>query len=129
MSQINGFPILTPEAAVAGLKNEDTVSFSGFTPAGAAKVVPKALAARALSEHKAGRSFKVRVLTGASSGQVIDQRAVDEVRAGWERQTPAGRLGEPRELAALVAFLASERAGYLTGQSIAVDGGFARGLL
>lgn len=42
---------------------------------------------------------------------------------------PAGRLGEPRELAALCAFLASERAAYVTGQSIAVDGGWTRGLL
>ena len=41
----------------------------------------------------------------------------------------AGRLGEPREFAALAAFLASERASYITGQSIAVDGGWIRSLL
>ncbi|MBL7545385.1 MAG: SDR family oxidoreductase [Bdellovibrionaceae bacterium] len=40
---------------------------------------------------------------------------------------PMGRLGRPEELADLVAFLASERAGYITGQSIAVDGGVLRG--
>jgi 3-oxoacyl-[acyl-carrier protein] reductase len=45
-----------------------------------------------------------------------------------EREIPARRLGEPRELAALCAFLASERAGYVTAQSIAVDGGWIRGL-
>jgi 3-oxoacyl-[acyl-carrier protein] reductase len=45
-----------------------------------------------------------------------------------EQEIPARRLGEPRELAALAAFLASERAGYITGQSIAVDGGWIRGL-
>jgi 3-oxoacyl-[acyl-carrier protein] reductase len=45
-----------------------------------------------------------------------------------EREIPARRLGEPRELAALCAFLASERAAYVTGQSIAVDGGWIRGL-
>lgn len=45
-----------------------------------------------------------------------------------EREIPAGRLGEPRELAALAAFLASERAAYITGQSIAVDGGWIRSL-
>jgi 3-oxoacyl-[acyl-carrier protein] reductase len=45
-----------------------------------------------------------------------------------EQEIPARRLGEPRELAALAAFLASERAGYIKGQSIAVDGGWIRGL-
>ena len=53
----------------------------------------------------------------------------EAVEAGWKRETPAGRLGEPRELAALAAFLASERASYITGQSIAVDGGWIRSLL
>ena len=49
--------------------------------------------------------------------------------AGWEEEIPMGRIGEPRELAALVAFLASERAGYMTGTSIPVDGGWIRSLL
>jgi 3-oxoacyl-[acyl-carrier protein] reductase len=49
--------------------------------------------------------------------------------ARWENEIPMGRLGEPREFAALAAFLASDRASYITGQSIAVDGGWIRGLL
>ncbi len=52
-----------------------------------------------------------------------------EIVARWQAQTPARRLGDPRELAALVAFLASDRAGFITGQSIAVDGGFIKALL
>lgn len=44
-------------------------------------------------------------------------------------QIPTGRIGEPSELAALAVFLASERAAYITGQSIAVDGGWIRGLM
>jgi 3-oxoacyl-[acyl-carrier protein] reductase len=54
---------------------------------------------------------------------------VEEFNARLIREIPAGRLGDPDELAALAAFLASERAGYITGQSIAVDGGWIRGLL
>jgi 3-oxoacyl-[acyl-carrier protein] reductase len=40
-----------------------------------------------------------------------------------------GRMGEPREFAALAAFIASERASYITGTSIPVDGGWIRSLL
>ena len=47
----------------------------------------------------------------------------------WEQQIPMGRVGEPAEFAALAAFLASERASYITAQSIAVDGGWIRSLL
>lgn len=49
--------------------------------------------------------------------------------AQWEQQIPMGRVGEPAEFAALAAFLASDRASYITAQSIAVDGGWVRGLL
>lgn len=56
-------------------------------------------------------------------------KTVDEAYAGWEGEIPMGRLGEPDELAALTAFLCSERASYITGQSIAVDGGWIKGLL
>lgn len=55
--------------------------------------------------------------------------SIDEVRATWEKEIPTGRLGEPRELAATIAFLASERASYITGTSIQVDGGWIRSLL
>lgn len=47
----------------------------------------------------------------------------------WQGEIPAGRLGEPEEIGALAAFLCSERAGYVTGQSVAVDGGWIKGLL
>lgn len=53
----------------------------------------------------------------------------EEVFAGWQREIPAGRLGTPQEFAAVVAFLASERASYMNGTSIAVDGGLVRSLL
>jgi 3-oxoacyl-[acyl-carrier protein] reductase len=55
--------------------------------------------------------------------------SVEEAYAAWESEIPAGRLGEPRELGALVAFLASDQAAYITAQSICVDGGWVKGLL
>ena len=58
-----------------------------------------------------------------------DGIARDEAFARWTSQVPMGRVGEPREFAALAAFLASERASYITAQSVAVDGGWIRALL
>jgi 3-oxoacyl-[acyl-carrier protein] reductase len=53
----------------------------------------------------------------------------DAVFEQWRGDVPMQRIGEPGEFAALVAFLASERASYITGTSIAVDGGRVRSLL
>ena len=47
----------------------------------------------------------------------------------WTSQIPMGRLGRPEEFAAMVAFLCSEQASYVTGVSVPVDGGFVKGLL
>jgi 3-oxoacyl-[acyl-carrier protein] reductase len=58
--------------------------------------------------------------TGTQQGAVF---------ADWTRQIPAGRIGTPEEFAAVVAFLASERASYVNGVSLAVDGGMVRSLL
>jgi 3-oxoacyl-[acyl-carrier protein] reductase len=59
------------------------------------------------------------------------QRGVsrEEIFQGWAAQIPQRRIGDPRELAAVVVFLASERASYITGTAIAVDGGRTRNLL
>jgi 3-oxoacyl-[acyl-carrier protein] reductase len=53
----------------------------------------------------------------------------EAVIAGWESQIPMTRLGTPEEFAAMVTFLASERASYTTGASIPVDGGWIRALV
>ena len=48
-----------------------------------------------------------------------------EIVARWEREIPMGRLGDVREFAALAAFLASDRAGYISGQIISINGAMA----
>ncbi|MGC1106101.1 MAG: SDR family oxidoreductase [Candidatus Acidiferrales bacterium] len=53
----------------------------------------------------------------------------DKIFERLSAQVPLGRIGKPEEFAAMVAFLASERASYINGCSIAVDGGYAKGLL
>ncbi|MCX7713566.1 MAG: hypothetical protein N2035_07900, partial [Chthoniobacterales bacterium] len=69
---MKNFPILTAEEAAALIEHGQTIGFSGFTPAGAAKAIPRAIAAKAEAEHKAGRPFKIGVVTGASTGVSLD---------------------------------------------------------
>src|SRR5262249_8220611 len=52
----------------------------------------------------------------------------EQVEARWASQAPLGRVGQPKEFADVVVFLASERASYVTGASIAVDGGSVKGI-
>jgi len=54
--------------------------------------------------------------------------APEQVEANWLATVPAGRLGDPQELAALAAFLASPAGAFVRGQSIAVDGGRLNGI-
>lgn len=53
----------------------------------------------------------------------------EAIFAQWSQQIPLRRLARPEEFAALVTFLASERASYITGTSIPVDGGWIKSLL
>lgn len=55
--------------------------------------------------------------------------SVAEVMAGWEATIPAGRLGQPEEVARAVAFLGAPTAGYVNGQTLVVDGGWTKGLV
>ena len=73
------------------------------------------------------RTDRVQELARAAGGKAGGSST--DIVSKWEKEIPMGRLGEPREFAALAAFLASERASYITGSSIAVDGGWIRSLL
>jgi len=66
------FPRLTAAEASAQIQNGQTVTFSGFTPAGAAKEIPKAIAARAAEMQKSSQPFRIGVITGASTGHILD---------------------------------------------------------
>ncbi len=54
--------------------------------------------------------------------------SVDKVTREFVKNIPLGRIGDPEELANVVVFLASEKASYITGSNIQIDGGFVRGL-
>ncbi len=72
------------------------------------------------------RTARLRELAGRRAG--TEGLAIEQIEERWAGQVPLKRLGEPEELANVVAFLASERASYITGVSIAVDGGLVKGV-
>lgn len=95
--------------------------------------------AKTLSNEVAPDGITVNsVLPGYTRTERLEQLAAmiseargigpDEAFAQWEASIPMGRVGEPREFGAVVAFLCSERASYVTGVSIQVDGGAVKAL-
>jgi 3-oxoacyl-[acyl-carrier protein] reductase len=94
--------------------------------------------AKTLSNEYAGDNIRVNVVCPGptltnrmkeiiqSNMEQMD-KSQEEVKKAWTDQIPMGRLGKPEELANLVAFLASEKASYITGTTIQVDGGFVKG--
>ncbi|RPI96391.1 MAG: SDR family oxidoreductase, partial [Spirochaetales bacterium] len=70
-----------------------------------------------------------RVASLIKNKSVKDGLAYEAAERGIMAGIPAGRIGSPEEFGALVAYLASERAGYITGETILIDGGAYRGLM
>lgn len=108
------------------LSNSVRAAVTGFARTLANEVAPFGVT---VNNVLPGYTETQRVVELAERIASAKQITTEQARAEWERQIPMGRLGEPREFAALVAFLASERASYITGTSIPVDGGWIRGLM
>jgi len=75
-----------------------------------------------------GWTLTRRVEELAKNRAEAEGRTSAEIVEGWESQIPLSRLAQPSEIADLVVFLASERASYITGAVIQVDGGVIKGL-
>jgi 3-oxoacyl-[acyl-carrier protein] reductase len=98
---------------------------------GMAKTLANECAAEGITVNNVcpGYTLTDRVKSLAEERARKEGKTVQKVIEDYAADIPARRLGQPEELAALVVFLASERAAYITGASIQVDGGYARGLL
>lgn len=108
------------------LSNSLRAAVTGFARTLANEVAPYGITVNNLLPGYT-RTDRVEQLNAATAAR--EGLTVDDVSRRIEAQIPMRRLGEPHEFAALAAFLASEQAAYITGQSIAVDGGWIRSLL
>jgi 3-oxoacyl-[acyl-carrier protein] reductase len=73
--------------------------------------------------HLTERLKSMALLTAQNEGETIE-----DIYARWAATIPAGRIGDPKEFASVVAFLCSERASYVTGTVIQIDGGAYKAL-
>jgi len=78
---------------------------------------------KSMAKEMASRGITVNAVCPGFIQTDMTDKLTDEQKAGILTWVPLKRLGTPDDVAHLVAFLASEEAGYITGQSLAVDGG------
>ncbi len=78
---------------------------------------------KSLAKEYAGRNVTVNAVTPGYIATDMTAALNDEQRAAMLTNVPLGRPGEPTEVAATIAFLASDEAGYITGQTLRVNGG------
>jgi 3-oxoacyl-[acyl-carrier protein] reductase len=80
---------------------------------------------KALAREVASRQITVNAVAPGFIPTALTNELPDDLKKSILSATPAGRMGKPEEVAAAVAFLASEEAAYINGQVLAVDGGMA----
>jgi 3-oxoacyl-[acyl-carrier protein] reductase len=76
-----------------------------------------------------GSILTERMLSNVTARAQQKSMALEQALAERAQETAVGRIGEPKELASLVAFLASAKASYITGTTLRVDGGLVRSVL
>ena len=83
--------------------------------------------ARSLTRELGGRNITANVVAPGFIDTEMTAVLPEDTVAGYKAAIPAGRLGGPAEVAAAVAFLASDAAGYISGAVLPVDGGLGMG--
>jgi 3-oxoacyl-[acyl-carrier protein] reductase len=98
--------------------------------AGLAKTLTVEYAARGVTANVICPGFTATDRISAAAARLAADRkvAVAQVVAEWTDHIPVGRLGRPEEIGSLVAYLASDHGGFITGQSLLIDGGQCRAI-
>lgn len=78
---------------------------------------------KALAREYGGRGVTVNAVAPGFIESDMTDRLPEELKRAYLAEIPAGRFGRPEDVAAVVAFLISEEAGYVNGQTLPVDGG------
>ncbi|MFA3917832.1 3-oxoacyl-[acyl-carrier-protein] reductase [Ruegeria hyattellae] len=80
---------------------------------------------KALAHEVATRGITVNAVAPGFITTAMTEKLTEDQKAGLLQQVPAGRMGEPEEIAAAVLYLASPEAAYVTGSTLHVNGGMA----
>jgi NAD(P)-dependent dehydrogenase (short-subunit alcohol dehydrogenase family) len=108
--------VISSGAATAGLPGQVAYSASKAGLIGMVKTIAAENARRGITANAILPGMVATEKVRAMPAEILDQ---------LDGAIPAGRMAEPAEIAGLAAYLASEHAGYITGQTIGIDGGFA----
>jgi len=108
------------------LSNSIRAAVTGFLRTLANEVAPDGITVNTILPGYTRTERVTHLAEANAKKEGVDQK---EILGRFEREIPMRRLGEPREFGALAVFLCSDRASYITAQSIAVDGGWIKGLL
>ncbi|MGB3698673.1 MAG: SDR family oxidoreductase [Gordonia sp. (in: high G+C Gram-positive bacteria)] len=131
---VDGSWTVTREVAARTMipQRSGVVFFMGFSPRrGIASMVHATSARAALENLASGLSLEwsrygirtINIAAGTIATPGMEGNYTAEDRAGWEAGVPMGRLGTAEDISTVIAFLASPAAGYITGTTIAIDGG------